>query len=155
MCLLGVTEVQYCYPSFLAEDLRLRLSKVIYDPKFSVETRNVYLADVLPTWLAHFEKLAPELNTENNDSFFVSGHLTWIDYIMFELIDSNVEFSQNTNALLGGKDLKEDILGDFPRLSHFYETFYRRQELTKYMKSKRRYPFKLPFPPSVVETKTF
>lgn len=128
---------------------------MLYDPKFSIEKRNVYITDVLPTWLTHFEKLAPEISQESNDSFFLADRLTWIDYVVFELIDSNVEFSKNTKTFLKDSNVEEDILENFPRLKNFYQTFYRRPQLQKYMVSEHRRAYKLPFLPTIVETKTF
>lgn len=138
-----------------AEDLRLKLNKVFYDPNFSTVSRNTYITDVLPLWLGYFEKLAPTIDKESNDSFFIGDRLTWIDYIMFELIDMNVEFVKGTRAFLLGPDVKQDILEDFPKLRNFYEIFYRRPRLQKYLLSAARLPFKLPYAPrTVVEAKT-
>ena len=127
---------------------------MLYDPKFSRETRNTYLTDVLPTWLAHFEKLAQEINAESNDSFFVGGTLTWIDYVMFELIDCNMEFSKNTKLYFPDENVNEDVLEGFPRLKHFYRTFSNRPLLKKYLVSQSRLPYKLPYPPSGENTQS-
>ena len=140
-----------CYFSYLAEDLRSKLGKVLYDRNFTIEKQNVFIAEVLPTWLAHFERLAPEINRqENNDSFFIADRLTWIDYLVFELIACNVEFSKSTVLFLKDNNVEEDILENFPRLNNFYKTFSRRPQLEKYLVSKSRRAFKLPFPPTIV-----
>ncbi|XP_028404419.1 glutathione S-transferase P-like [Dendronephthya gigantea] len=123
-----------------SEDLRMKLNKVFYDPNFSISSRNSYVTDILPTWLGYFEKLASSFEKESNQSYFIGDHSTWIDYIMFELIDMNTEF---------------DILEDFPKLKNFYETFLQRPNLQKYLVSPARLPYRLPYPPrTVVETKT-
>ena len=133
----------------------MKLSKIFYDPNFSIASRNTYITDVLPIWLGHFEKLAPNFDKESNDSFFVGDRLTWIDYVIFELIDMNVEFSKNTRSYLPGPDVTQDILDNFPKLKNFYETFSQRPKLRKYLFSPGRFPFKLPYPPkAVLETKT-
>ena len=133
----------------------MRLEKVFYDPNFTIASRNTYITDVLPTWLDHFEKLAPTFDKESNDSFFIGDRLTWIDYILFELISKNVEFSTHTRPFLPGPDVTQDILERFPKLKYFHEKFSRRPNLQKYLLSPARLPFKLPYPPrTVIETKT-
>lgn len=133
----------------------MKLNKIFYDPNFSIASRNTYITDVLPTWLCYFEKLAPTFDKESNDSFFIGHRLTWIDYILFELIDMNVEFSTHTRAFLPGPDVTQDILESFPKLKYFYETFSKRPNLRKYLSSSARLPFKLAYPPrTVIETKT-
>jgi hypothetical protein len=133
----------------------MKLNKIFYDPNFSIASRNTYINDVLPTWLAYFEKLAPTFDKESNDSFFIGDRLTWIDYIVFELIDANREFNNHTTPFLRDADIPHDILEGFPKLKYFYETFSQRPNLQKYLLSSSRLPFKLPYPPrTVVETKT-
>ncbi len=145
----------YLFPFNSAEDLRMKLSKVYYNPNFSVASRNTYLTDVLPIWLGFFEKLAPTFNKESNDSFFIGDRLTWIDYIMFELIDTNIAFTNHTRPFLTGPDVTNDILEGFPKLKIFYETFSQRPNLQKYLLSSSRLPFILPYSPRpVIETKT-
>ena len=137
------------------EDLRMKLNKVFYDPNFSMASRNNYISDVLPNWLGYFEKLAPTFDKESNDSFFIGDRLTWIDYIVFELIDTNVEFNNHTRSFLPEVHILHDILEGFPKLKYFYETFSQRPNLQKYLLSSSRLPYKLPYPPrTVVETKT-
>ncbi len=48
----------------LSEDARTKLGRMIYDPKFSMADRENYLKEVMPTWLGHFEKLAPSLTKQ-------------------------------------------------------------------------------------------
>ena len=133
----------------------MKLNKIFYDPNFSIASRNSYVTDILPTWLGYFEKLASPFEKESNQSFFIGDRLTWIDYIMFELIDMNIEFVKHTRPYLAGPDVKQDVLEDFPKLKYFYETFLQRPNLQKYLVSPARLPFRLPYPPrTVVESKT-
>lgn len=132
---------------FFVEDLRSKLGKVMYDPNFSMTKRNDYVANILPTWLSYFEKLAPAIDKESNHSFFISNRLTWIDYFLFDLIDINVEFFKHTRLYLVESDIIEDIFENFPKLGYFYKTFSQRPALRKYLLSSERLPFKLPYSP--------
>ena len=134
----------------------MKLNKVFYDPNFSISLRNTYITDVLPSWLGYFEKLAPTFDQESNNTFFIGDRLTWIDYIIFELLDMNVEFAKGTRSFLTGPNVEQDILKDFPKLKYFYENFYQRPKLQKYLLSANRLPFKLPYRPqaAVVDSKT-
>lgn len=140
---------------FFVEDFRVKLTKIYYDPDFSIASRNSYVTEVLPVWLGYFEKLARPLDKESNKSFFVGNHLTWIDYIMFELIDKNVEFVKHTRHYLQEPDVvRQDILENFPKLRYFFEMFSQRPSLRKYLSSPARLPFLLPYPPSLDVTKS-
>ena len=46
------------------DDFRAKLSKILYDPNFSVEMRDEYIQTTAPMWLQHFEKLTPNFQLE-------------------------------------------------------------------------------------------
>ncbi|XP_020609413.1 glutathione S-transferase-like isoform X2 [Orbicella faveolata] len=124
------------------EDLRAKLSPVLYSPNFSSKLRNDHIESVVYTWLSFFEKLAPvEDNSTNvNGLFFASERLTWVDYVMFDLLDTHVEFSR----LSFGDDAPTvDVLANYPKLKAFYETFSSRPKIARYLKAERRVPFRL------------
>ena len=49
---------------FLPEDAHSKLSKMLYDPEWTLKDREHYLTEVIPMWLGHFEKIAPALATQ-------------------------------------------------------------------------------------------
>lgn len=135
-------DVDDCFIPCISEDLRAKLSPVLYSPNFSSKLRNDHIESVVYTWLSFFEKLAPvEDNSTNVDgSFFASERLTWVDYVMFDLLDTHVEFSR----LSFGDDAPTvDVLANYPKLKAFYETFSSRPKIARYLKAERRVPFRL------------
>jgi len=126
------------------EDVRSKLSKVLYDPEFSLKTRKEYLTVTMPLWLGYLEKQAPALSNQEN-AFFSGDRLTWVDFLAFDVIEANLEFVKYDF----GKDhaLEVDIFAQFPKLGNFYRHIYGRPSISKYLKSKRRFPFKIPNQP--------
>ncbi|KAJ8040549.1 Glutathione S-transferase P [Holothuria leucospilota] len=121
-----------------AEDFRSKLSRIIYDPNLSVDMRDDYLQNVAPVWLNHFEKLAPQIRDEET-SFFVGGRITWVDYIIFDLLDGQVEFGR----VDVGRPLV-DVLDPYPKLNSFYNRFRTREKIAAYLKSDRRHSYNAP-----------
>merc|ERR1739845_135789 len=96
------------------DDLYKRRSKMMYDPNFSYSMRNEYVITTLLTWFKYFEKLIHTEKVSYDYSFdwynsnglnydgpyFASGRLTWLDYLVFDMIESNCEFVEHTvNAI--------------------------------------------------------
>ena len=94
------------------------------------------------TWLSYFEKLAPvEDNSTNVDGlFFASERVTWVDYVMFDLLDTRVDFGRLT---FGDDTPTIDVLANYPRLKAFYGNFSSRPKIARYLKAERRVPFRL------------
>ena len=131
-----------CFVPFISEDLRAKLSPVLYNPNFSSKLRNDHIESVVYTWLSYFETLAPieDNSTDVDGLFFASERLTWVDYVMFDLLDTHVEFGR----LSFGDDAPTvDVLANFPKLKAFYENFSSRPKIARYLKAERRVPFRL------------
>lgn len=125
------------------EDVTQWLSKVKYDKDITTAKVKEYLEITLPTWLAHFEKITPERDINANELHFASERLTWVDFLVFDMIDHNQSFEEATREAQGEP---VDILQNFPRLKLFYKEFKDRPKLHAYLKSDKRHAFKLPYP---------
>ncbi|XP_033108425.1 glutathione S-transferase Mu 1-like [Anneissia japonica] len=126
-----------------AEDFRSKLSKILYDSSFSVDMRNDYILNTAPMWLGYFEKIAPSLHQQESSPYFVDGRLTWVDFIIFDLLDSNVEFATY--------DMGEpliSVLDSYTKLNTFYQKFKAMPRVAAYLKSPRRRPYKIPNVPT-------
>ena len=125
-----------------AEDITQKLSRVMYDMDFTIAKINEYLDTTLPAWLAHFEKISPMRDISANELHFASDRLTWVDFLVFNMIDTNYYFEKATREARG-KEV--DVLESFPKLQLFYKEFSDRPKLHAYMNSNQRPSFKLPF----------
>ena len=129
--------------SCVSEDLRAKLGPVLYNSEFSAKLRDDHIQSVVYTWLSYFEKLAPveDNSTDADGLFFASNRMTWVDYVMFDLLDTYVEFGR----LNFGDDEAPtiDVLENFPKLKAFYEYFAGRPNIAKYLKAERRVPLRL------------
>ncbi|CAH1775922.1 unnamed protein product, partial [Owenia fusiformis] len=96
-----------------AEDVRAKYGKMVYNPDFTLADREEYLTVTLPLWLGYFEKLAPT-SQQGKDIFFASSRLTWVDFLVFDLLDVNVEFGKFN---VGANVAPVDPLKDFPKLA--------------------------------------
>ena len=130
------------YLLFFTEDLRGKLGPVLYSPNFSVKKRDEHLQSTVFTWLSYFEKLAPVNSTDEgiDGLYFASERLTWVDYVLFDLLDTYVEFGK---LAFDGQAEVIDVLANFPRLKAFYENFASRPRIAKYLRAERRVPFRL------------
>ena len=128
---------------FISEDLRAKLDPVLYSPNFSAKLRDDHIQSVVYTWLSYFEKLAPVENNSTNVEglFFASERLTWVDYVMFDLLDTYVEFGRLT--FNDDATPTVDVLANYPKLKAFYESFSSRPKIARYLKAERRVPFRL------------
>jgi len=124
------------------EDITQKLSKVMYDSDFTTKKINEYLEITLPTWLAHFEKVAPSRDIRANELNFASERLTLVDFLVFNMIDTNYAFEEATRDARGKKI---DVLENCPKLKQFYREFIDRPKLHAYMHGNERPPFKLPY----------
>ena len=104
--------------------------------------RDDHIQSVVYTWLSFFEKLAPDNSTDKDldGLYFASERLTWVDFVIFDLLDTHVEFGKLT---FDGQAEAVDVLGNFPKLKAFYENFASRPNIAKYFKAERRVPFRL------------
>nr|XP_054764224.1 glutathione S-transferase Mu 1-like [Lytechinus pictus] len=123
------------------EDARSKLSKMIYDPSFSLAIRNEYLREIAPLWLGYFEKIAPSIPSQQN-GYFVSHRLTWVDFLIFDLLDANVEFGKLD---IGRPPVA--ILAEFPKLNSYYNHMKALPSIGNYHRSSERPPFKIPYMP--------
>ena len=133
---------------FISEDLNQKRNKYIWNPDFSHKLREEYINTVLLQWLQYFERLAPYPSAESEGRYFVSDRLTWVDYIVFEMIDSNcnfVEYTAEQNMTTEGYiGTCESLLTNFPNLNGFYNSFKSRANIDKYLKSESRPIYKVP-----------
>jgi hypothetical protein len=78
-------------------------------------------------------------------AYFVGERLTWVDFLVFDVLESNVEFCHYT---FGKNSVPTfEALEKFPKLNNFFRLMSRRLKLTKYLSSKRRFPYELPYVP--------
>ena len=114
---------------------------MLYSPNFSAKSRDDHIQSVVYTWLLYFEKLAPveDNSTDSDGLFFASNRLTWVDYVMFDLLDTYVEFGRLT---FDDEAPTVDVLANYPKLKAFYENFASRPRIARYLKAERRVPFR-------------
>ncbi|XP_030851489.1 glutathione S-transferase P-like [Strongylocentrotus purpuratus] len=123
------------------EDARSKLSKLVYDPSFSVAMRDEYLKEIAPLWLGYFEKIAPSISSQQR-GYFVSHRLTWVDFLIFDLLDTNIEFDKLD---MGRPPVA--ILAQFPKLNSYYNRMKALPSIANYQSSPQRPPFKIPYMP--------
>ncbi|KAK2189301.1 hypothetical protein NP493_109g02002 [Ridgeia piscesae] len=130
------------------EDARSKLSRMLYDPNFSFADRDEYLKKTMPLWLGYIEQQAPPL-AKQEQAFFYSSRLTWVDFLVFDLLENNIEFAHydfgnsNTTYIV---DI--DVLAQLPRLANFYRHFSGRPRLSAYLRGgKRRFKYTIPNQP--------
>ena len=148
------------------EDLQQKRAKIMFDPQFSQSMRNEYISHTLPLWLTYFERLIAGdsidwyfTNGPNYDGpYFASGRLTWLDYLMFDMIESNCNFLEHTIPLIQeGITLDNETVLDLPdncfqllerhpHLSIFANNFKNRVNIAAYVNSGRRTPYRSPLP---------
>jgi hypothetical protein len=125
------------------EDFRKQIGGLLYDPDFTPEKRLEYLTTGKgKIWMGYFEKYAPKAVPAAIDQphgFFVGDHLTWIDFLMFDIVDYHVSLAQMDGAE------KVDILADVPKLQAFHSQFSHRPRIAAYLNSDRRWSFKIPY----------
>lgn len=82
-------------------------------------------------------------------SFFTGGRITWVDYLIFNMLDGQVEFGKLDVGLP-----TVNVLEPYPKLSSFYNRFRTREKIAAYLNSDRRLPYSGPkVTPKKEETK--
>ena len=77
-------------------------------------------------------------------AFFASKRLTWVDFIVFDLLETNIEFAKlDVNKAFGAEPLK-----NLPKLGNFFRNFMQRPRINKHLRSANRFPFKIPNVPT-------
>lgn len=139
--------------------------QIFSESGFPPSTRNEYFTAVLPTWLQYFERLLVRdtadsyfYNGVNYDGpYFASGRLTWLDYLVFDMIENNCNLLEHT-ASLGKEGITLDnetvleipdtcyqLFERFPHLGVFSNHFRNRVNLAAYVISEKRLPYSAPF----------
>jgi len=142
------------------EELQMRKGEIEGAENFSLQRRNEYFTRVLPLWLRYFEKLISGesfnwyFQTKYDGPYFASGRLTWLDYLVFDIIESSCDLfeltqQQDTGTLDSDEvlDLPESclqLMEKFPNLGIFMSNFHMKANIARYMSSGRRIPYKLP-----------
>jgi protein disulfide-isomerase-like protein len=103
------------------EDLRTKYNALVYDAAFGTK-RTAYETDVLPVWLAHFERL---LLKQGGIWFGSSSKFSIADIDGFDVLSLQVE-------------LKPTCLASFPALTAFMRRVIARPTIVAYFASGRR-----------------
>ena len=132
--------------SFFFFVLFLFFSDVVYGEQFSSGERTKFYKEVVPQWLGSLEKLL------GAEPFFVGGHLTWADFVVFDLLEvlvASAAFKLPDET--PGTAAITNIFVGLPKLAGFYAAFQARPRIAAYLGSDRRLPFALPkLPPASV-----
>ena len=126
-------------------DVNEKRARLMYNPNRTVQLRTEFVNVTLPTWLSYFENFAPTRITESDGLYFASDRLTWIDYLVFDMLESTLAFIDATSSTKDS-DLEDIMLGNFPRLNSFYKYFCSRKNIFQYLNRDNRFPFYLPYP---------
>ncbi|EDO48102.1 predicted protein [Nematostella vectensis] len=142
-----------------ADDLKSKMGSVMYSDSFSSATRDAHIKNTVHVWLPFFERLAPmpekeepeedtreksgdtdksDKSKETKPLYWVGDRITWVDYVIFELLDAHVEFGRLD---FQGEGTKVDIFHKYPNLEAFYKGFASRPKLAAYLKAQHRVPF--------------
>lgn len=92
--------------------------------------------------MGFFEKFTPAPETKPADdshAYFVGDHITWIDFLIFDLVDNHVALAHMDEFE------KVDILADFPNIRAFHSGFSQRPRVAAYLNSDRRRPYYIPY----------
>jgi len=106
------------------EDLLQKYGQLIYDPDFQTK-KEKYLSEVLPVWLAHFERL---LQKNHGAVYFVGNRMTIADIVGFDLLSLQM-------------DLSPSAFVSYPLLQRFVHHMHQRPNLKNYLSSPRRPPY--------------
>ena len=137
---------------------------MLHDPTFSYSMRNDYILITLSTWLRYFERLLVRDSVDwyfNNGitydgPYFASSRITWLDYLVFDMIESNCHFLEHTLPLshegitLDNETVLPDscfrVLEKYPHLSVFYNNFRNRVNIAAYIGSDKRTSYNITKP---------
>lgn len=129
------------------DDIHQKRNRYIYNPDFSHALKDEYEKNVLIVWLNYFEQLAPRVSDASDGVHFASDRMTWVDYLVFDMIDSNCHFVNYGSSDINGETPCVVLLKKFPRLTTFFNHFKTRENIQIYMNSERRPEYKLPYRP--------
>ena len=143
--------IYICYTHI--DDLREILENVVLKEhkfkKFDAQVREHYtMTHLIPRW-KYFERLLP--TTYGEGVYFSSGRLTWLDYSIFDMLESNCNFldyrgSINNELLVLPTSMNcTTFIGAFPMLEEFYSEFKTRLTISEYLNSERRFEYGPPF----------
>eukprot|EP00794_Sanderia_malayensis_P007682 gene7682-8519_t len=138
------SDLHFCHQIALGvEDITSKLSKIVYNPDFSRGMREEYMNVILPTWLGYFENIAPQRDLKGRELHFASERVTWVDFLVFNLLETNYNFEETTRQ---ANEPAIDILEKFQKLQHFYQEFQLRPGLRHYLNDPDRHAYKIPYP---------
>lgn len=80
-----------------------------------------------------------------DNCYFVGDRLTWVDYLIFDMLEINVEFSKFDFG--EGAAPAAFPLTRFPKLMHFYKRFSSRPNIHAYINRPTRLPYRIPNQP--------
>jgi len=107
--------------------------------------RNHYVNSTLLDWLRHFEELAPSIDLYGEAVHFASARLTWLDYSVFDMLESNCNLLDHQEGIIVGSHLNcTQVLESFPKLKTFYGSFKERPNINAYIQSESRPKFAYP-----------
>ena len=137
-----------------AEDVRNRINNAFWNPlnPSAKDDQAAYVAETLPRWLSYFDRILRKNNNNSNSAtppasssssqaaaaaaaasacndglFFVGDRLTYVDFVVFDLLDYNL-------------DVDPSCLDSFPLLSVFHSRIAARPRIAAYLRSDRRSP---------------
>ncbi len=123
--LYGKNEIEHSRCDIVEEtckDIRNALFGLFWNPGFDA-LRKQFESDQLPVFIQQLEMLLNR-NSES-DSFFVGSQLTYVDFIVWVLLDSIRPLSQSS-------------LDQSPSLMTFKSNFEKRPRISAYLQSERR-----------------
>lgn len=122
---------------------------VLYNPKFKLAERDEYIRTRLLPWLRYIENLAPNHGTDTEGLYFSSGRLTWLDYLVFEMLESNgnlIDYKEGHQEIgVPNRVNSSEILVQFPCLIGFYNYFKDRPNIRAYVNNDARPKFRVPY----------
>ena len=115
---------------------------VLKQPKFDSVNRNRYVESTLLNWLGYFEKLAPSVDLYGEGVYFASSRLTWLDYSVFDMLESNCNLLDHREGIVIESQLNcTQVFDLFPKLKTFYASFKERPNINAYIQSESRPKF--------------
>jgi len=142
-------EIDWCdMVATAVDDLQKQLENTVFtQPKFDPFIRDSYAKNILIPWLGYFEKLPESKDTNYEDEiYFAGGRLTWLDYSIFDMLESNCNLLDYTEGWDVPSHLNcSTVFEMFPRLDRHYNTFKSRLNIHEYVNSERRTSYGPPF----------
>jgi len=79
--------------------------------------------------------------TFQEKAYFASDRLTWVDFLVFDLLEDNRNFGKYD---FGPGIALVDVLENFPKLTNFFEHMSRKPKLSSWLGSRKRPTYTLP-----------